>query len=250
MRGQEARFVRGLVRPSRMELDRQMLTPPVRRLLADPAAEIEAFSAQPLGGGFAETSGGGLGTVRIEGTATRARGRRSFRMVAKALADGLTGSAVRATGTTGGARRWPMPAGRWRPSRRAWRRRPATGSMTRRSRHDLPRGRAGSGRGLELRDLPPRRRGPRPLQRRLSRREAAPQLTLDAAGAGRRTGSGSAPTRSPGSARRPTSPSSAAWLSQGTLDRTLELWRRRDELTGALRSLPDASATTTPSAAT
>ena len=76
-----------------MDLDSTILTPPVHRLLGDSTAEIESFATQPLGGGFAETSGGGLGTVLVEGTAIGVQGRIGFRMVAEGLADGLTGSA-------------------------------------------------------------------------------------------------------------------------------------------------------------
>jgi hypothetical protein len=76
-----------------MDLDRKRLASPVLRLLGGPTAAIETVAAQPLGGGFAESNVGGLGTVRLEGTARGAQGRRNFRLVAKGFADGSTGSA-------------------------------------------------------------------------------------------------------------------------------------------------------------
>jgi Phosphotransferase enzyme family len=221
-----------------MELDRKTLTPPVRRLLGDSTAEIEAISAQPLGGGFAESSGGGLGTFRIEGTAIGARGRRGFRMVAKGLADDLTGSAD--------PREWNF----WKREAMAY----ASGALA-----TLPPGIAApvcygvddkGDRATIFLEAVPEQEAAWTIETYRCAAEALGRFN-GAYLAGRSRPD--FPWMMPGRVRNwlglsadvisrlreeADEPILSAWLSEGTLDRTLELWRRRDELVGALQSLP------------
>ncbi len=75
-----------------MEIDTDLLLEPVRACLGDATASIVEMQSKPVVAGFSETEGGGLGTLRISGTAMTAAGLQSFRMVSKSLGDDGTGS--------------------------------------------------------------------------------------------------------------------------------------------------------------
>ena len=75
-----------------METDKDLLLEPVRACLGDATAKIVEVQAKPVVAGFSESEGGGLGTLRIGGTAMTAAGLQSFRMISKSLGDGGTGS--------------------------------------------------------------------------------------------------------------------------------------------------------------